>query len=90
MPQYFADTISPKPRFRLSLYGTSRNAFHIELLHNQEQNRNLLIKANIQDLPALPEGYFLLDYHTLNELVQVNNVLNIQLKRVKVKNFRIK
>ena len=48
----------------------------------QEQNRNLLIKANIQDLPALPEGYFLLDYHTLNELVQVNNVLNIQLRNL--------
>jgi len=48
----------------------------------QEQNRNLLIKANIQDLPELPEGYFLLDYRTLNELVQVNNVLNIQLRNL--------
>ena len=48
----------------------------------QEQNRNVLIKVNIQDLPKLPGGYFLLDYRTLNELVQINNVLNIQLRNL--------
>ena len=47
-----------------------------------EQNRNVLIRVKKEELPALPEGYFLLDYKTLNELVQVNNILNIQLRNL--------
>lgn len=47
-----------------------------------EQNRNVLIRVKYEDLPPLPEGYFLLDYRTLNELVQVNNTLNIQLRNL--------
>ena len=33
-------------------------------------------------LPELPEGYFLLDFKTLNELVQINNTMNIQLRNL--------
>lgn len=47
-----------------------------------EQNRNVLIKVAREQLPKLPDGYFLLDYRTLNELVQVNNTLNIQLRNL--------
>ena len=47
-----------------------------------EQNRNILMRVKKEDLPALPEEYFLLDYRTLNELVQVNNCLNIQLRNL--------
>ncbi len=47
-----------------------------------EQNRNVLIKADKKDIPDLPEGYFPLDYATLNRLVQTNNVLNIQLRNL--------
>ena len=47
-----------------------------------EQNRNILLRVNREELPELPEGYFLLDYKTLNELVQVNNTLNIQLRNL--------
>lgn len=47
-----------------------------------EQNRNVLLQVDLADLPALPEGYFLVDYRTLNELVQVNNTLNIQLRNL--------
>lgn len=47
-----------------------------------EQNRNVLIRIKREELPELPEGYFLLDYRTLNELVQVNNTLNIQLRNL--------
>lgn len=47
-----------------------------------EQNRNILIRVSREELPELPEGYFLLDYRTLNELVQVNNTLNIQLRNL--------
>lgn len=47
-----------------------------------EQNRNVLLRVEREELPALPEGYFLLDFRTLNELVQVNNTLNIQLRNL--------
>ena len=47
-----------------------------------EQNRNVLLRVKREELPKLPEGYFLLDYRTLNELVQVNNTLNIQLRNL--------
>jgi len=47
-----------------------------------EQNRNVLLRVKREELPPLPEGYFLLDYKTLNELVQVNNILNIQLRNL--------
>lgn len=47
-----------------------------------EQNRNVLLHVRQEELPPLPEGYFLLDYRTLNELVQVNNTLNIQLRNL--------
>lgn len=47
-----------------------------------EQNRNVLMRIEEEELPELPAGYFLLDYRTLNELVQVNNTLNIQLRNL--------
>ena len=47
-----------------------------------EQNRNILLRISREELPELPEGYFLLDYRTLNELVQINNTLNIQLRNL--------
>ena len=47
-----------------------------------EQNRNVLLRIKREELPDLPEGYFLLDYKTLNEMVQVNNTLNIQLRNL--------
>lgn len=47
-----------------------------------EQNRNIILKINIEDLPPLPEEYFLVDYKTLNELIQVNNTVNIQLRNL--------
>lgn len=47
-----------------------------------EQNRNVLLRVKREELPPLPEGYFLLDYKTLNQLVQVNNTLNIQLRNL--------
>ncbi len=47
-----------------------------------EQNRNVLLQVNREELPPLPEGYFLLDFRTLNEMVQINNTLNIQLRNL--------
>ncbi len=47
-----------------------------------EQNRNVLLRIAKEDLPPLPDGYFLLDYKMLNELVQINNTLNIQLRNL--------
>lgn len=47
-----------------------------------EQNHNRIIQIDAEELGILPEGYFWLDYHTLNILNQVNNCLNIQLRNL--------
>ncbi len=47
-----------------------------------EQNRNVLIMVDKSELPALPDGYFWLNYKTLNTLIRTNNVLNIQLRNL--------
>lgn len=47
-----------------------------------EQNTNIIIKVDREKIPKLPVGYFLVDYKTLNMLVQVNNCLNIQLRNL--------
>lgn len=47
-----------------------------------EQNRNILIHTTREQIGPLPEGYFLLDYMTLNRLCQINNCLNIQLRNL--------
>ena len=48
-----------------------------------EQNHNvLMLVAYDQVAKDLPEGYFLVDYRTLNRLAQVNNCLNIQLRNL--------
>lgn len=48
----------------------------------QEQNRNVILEMDALQLKSLPDGYFLLDYKTLNLLVQFNNCLNIQLRNL--------
>ncbi len=47
-----------------------------------EQNRNIIIRVKSDAVKSLPEGYFWLDYRTLNEMVRYNNVLNIQLRNL--------
>lgn len=47
-----------------------------------EQNRNVVINIRPEQVGELPEGYFWLDYKTLNLMVQFNNVLNIQLRNL--------
>ncbi len=47
----------------------------------QEQNRNVIIEIQKEET-YLPEGYYWCDYKTLNQLVQVNNTLNIQLRNL--------
>lgn len=47
-----------------------------------EQNRNVIMEIDCHEIPNLPQGYFWLDYQTLNILVQINNCLNIQLRNL--------
>lgn len=47
-----------------------------------EQNRNIIIEINYEEINNLPEGYFWVDYKTLNLLQQVNNTINIQLRNL--------
>lgn len=45
-----------------------------------EQNRNIII--NVEDNFEISEGYFWVDYATLNQMIQFNNVCNIQLRNL--------
>lgn len=47
-----------------------------------EQNRNIMIEISKNEISSLPDGYFWLDYMTLNLLIQFNNCLNIQLRNL--------
>lgn len=47
-----------------------------------EQNYNIILEVEEEALSNLPSGYFLVDYRTLNMLIQVNNCLNIQLRNL--------
>lgn len=47
-----------------------------------EQNRNVLMRVGENELTKPPKGYFWVDFHTLNILIQFNNCLNIQLRNL--------
>ncbi len=47
-----------------------------------EQNKNIVLKVDKDKIGELPEGYFWVDYSTLNHMIQYNNVLNIQLRNL--------
>ena len=47
-----------------------------------EQNRNVIIEIDRDELDDLSPGYFWVDFYTLNQLIQINNCLNIQLRNL--------
>ena len=47
-----------------------------------EQNRNVLIQVSREELGMLPPDCFLTDFKTLNQLIQINNTVNIQLRNL--------
>lgn len=47
-----------------------------------EENWNTIMHIDKKELKDLPEGYFWVDFHTLNTLIQFNNCLNIQLRNL--------
>ena len=48
-----------------------------------EQNRNVIIEiGTIEEVGVLPNGYFWVDYATINHMIQFNNVVNIQLRNI--------
>lgn len=47
-----------------------------------EENDNVIIEIDKSEISELPEGYFWVTYRTLNSLIQINNMLNIQLRNL--------
>lgn len=47
-----------------------------------EQNVNIILEVSPEQIGEPAEGYFWLNYKTLNQMVQYNNVLNIQLRNL--------
>jgi oxidase EvaA len=47
-----------------------------------EQNKNIVIEIEPKLISEPPPGYWWCTYRTLNKLVQINNILNIQLRNL--------
>lgn len=47
-----------------------------------EQNRNVIIEVAPDELKSLPDGFFWMDFATINSLIQYNNCVNIQLRNL--------
>ena len=47
-----------------------------------EQNNNVIIEIDKSEIPDLEKDYFCLSFSELNGLVQINNILNIQLRNL--------
>lgn len=47
-----------------------------------EQNLNVIMAVDDDAIPNLPDDYLWVNYSTLNYVMQVNNVLNIQLRNL--------
>ena len=75
-------------RFFFEALGNKENVKNDVILSEEggrfyhEQNRNIVLRVSSDSVPDLPEGYFWVDFRTLNEMVQYNNVLNIQLRNL--------
>lgn len=75
-------------RFFFEALGNKENVKNNVILSEEggrfyhEQNRNIVLRVSSDSVPDLSEGYFWVDFRTLNEMVQYNNVLNIQLRNL--------
>ena len=47
-----------------------------------EQNRNVIIEIMPEEVKELPEGFYWVDFATINNLIQYNNCVNIQLRNL--------
>lgn len=47
-----------------------------------EQNRNVIIEISPEEVKEIPEGFYWLDFVTINHLIQYNNCVNIQLRNL--------
>lgn len=47
-----------------------------------EENRNVIMEISEDELSKVPEGYFWVDFATLNHMISINNCLNIQLRNL--------
>ncbi len=75
--------------FFLEQLENKRNVLFDNLLSEEggrffhEQNRNVIIEIDSQEvICSLPDGYFWVDYATINHMIQFNNVVNIQLRNI--------
>jgi len=69
-------------------YNTKKGVMYDVILSEEggrfyhEQNKNVIIEIGPELIADPPPGYWWCTYRTLNKLVQINNILNIQLRNL--------
>lgn len=92
-PAYQCEYIQSAPKDEIQLmfenYLERRKGIKFDTLLSEEggrfyceQNRNVIIEVEKNEIEYMPDNYIWVDYKTLNELVQINNCLNIQLRNL--------
>lgn len=87
-PNCVENELNAVERLFMTKYSNKENIVHNVILSEEggrfyhEQNYNIIIQLGENEVIDIPEGYFWVSYYTLNSLVQVNNVLNIQLRNL--------
>lgn len=86
-PVYNKDNLNPVEKEFLKCYEQKENVLQEGIFSEEggrfyhEENRNVILKFSDYNM-TLPEGYFWLDFYSLNVLIQFNNCLNIQLRNL--------
>lgn len=84
----YEDPANDIEKLFLKQYSIKNNILHDVILSEeggrfyQEQNKNIIIDIEPKLIQELPPGYWWCTFRTLNELVQINNILNIQLRNL--------
>lgn len=86
-PRYDASKLNPIEKTFLESYSKKKGILQEGIFSEEggrfyhEENKNVILEFENPDMP-LPEGYFWLDFYSLNVLIQFNNCLNIQLRNL--------
>ncbi len=77
LEDYFMDKINNKEYIKYDVFLSEEGG---RFYH--EENRNIIIEINHNELSVLSENYLWLDLNTIMHFMEINNIVNIQLRNV--------